>query len=110
MPKQTVFLVVQRAWYDLTMNPLITGTGSKSTGDAHVMYGAVKDLSDHRGLWFEKLTSEAITERDGTKLIMDVMVPWKYILCLGLVDERTPSPVGFTGATVLKSEGDESSH
>ena len=35
---------------------------------------------------------------------MEYMIPWRYVLSLGLVDEPNPMPVGFNNrdVTILK--------
>lgn len=105
-PKQTVFVVVTREWFDHTMNPLITGKDSGSAKNAHMMIGALKDLTDHKGLWLDKIESDNIHKKDGAPVVMDVMIPWQHILGVGVVGDKATMPAGFTGATILKSADD----
>jgi hypothetical protein len=101
--KQTVFVVVDHAWFDVAMRPLITGTESGSAVGAHLVYGPVKDLHDPHGLWLSRVQSEIFHEKDGSEVLMDVMIPWRYVIALGVVDETVPLQPGLNGATVLKT-------
>jgi hypothetical protein len=102
--KQTAFVVVQQSWYDGALKALIGGH-SNSSADHHLITGLLEDASDHRGLWLAGATSERWFNQDGTPVIMKVMIPWQFVLVLGVADEGTTMPAGFKGATVL-SGGD----
>jgi hypothetical protein len=104
--KQTVFVVVTRDWFNHTMRQLITGTDSQSAMNAHMLIGALKDLTDPKGLWLDKIKSDHIHRKDGAPVVMDVMIPWQHVLGVGVVGEGSALPAGFTGATVLKSAED----
>jgi hypothetical protein len=105
--KETAFVVVQKTWFDLAMNPLVTGRPSESQVDAHVMIGTLDEISDLRGLWLRDITSR-MAKKDGSFVTMRLMIPWQFILSVGLVDESVKIPTGFNNVTVLTAESSDS--
>jgi hypothetical protein len=106
--KETVFVVVKKTWFDAAMDPLVTGRPSKSQVDAHVMVATVDDASDHRGLWLRGIKSR-YQRKDGSPVDMRLMIPWQFVLALGLVAESVKMPTGFVNTTVLTDDLDEDS-
>jgi hypothetical protein len=105
--QETAFVVVQKTWFDLAMNPLVTGRPSESQVDAHVMIGTLDEISDLRGLWLRDITSR-MAKKDGSFVTMRLMIPWQFILSVGLVDESVKIPTGFNNVTVLTAESSDS--
>ena len=105
--QETAFVVVQKTWFDLAMNPLVTGRPSESQFNAHVMIGTLDDISDLRGLWLRDITSR-MAKKDGASVTMRLMIPWQFILSVGLADESVKIPTGFPHVTDLTTESSDS--
>jgi hypothetical protein len=103
---QTAFVVVQKSWFDHAMHGL-TGRESKSEIDSHVIMAPLDDINDPRGLWLRDIDSPWIKKTDSSTVIMRLMIPWHFVLAVGLADEAGPIPTGFTGNTVTDLTADK---
>ena len=69
------------------------------------------DLSDHRGIWLTDVITTAVLNRsDDSPVKMKFMIPWHYVLGLGLPDlQSQESTIGFkagAGTTLVDAKGD----
>ena len=69
------------------------------------------DLSDHRGIWLTDVITTAVLNRsDDSPVKMKFMIPWHYVLGLGLPDlQSQESTIGFkagAGKTLVDAKGD----
>lgn len=97
--KQRAFVVVSRSWVNTDGISEIVNNGRKSQadGDAHMVIAPLHDVSDHRGLWLEKITTDKL-RRDGATISLTFMIPWSFVLGLGLLDETdAAASIGFKG-------------
>jgi hypothetical protein len=97
---RTAFVVVQKEWFNHGMRAL-TGHESQSERDAHVMICTVDDMADHLGLWIRDVTSHYRKNDAGPFVKMRLMIPWQFVLSVGLVDDKMKIPTGFQNTTVL---------
>ncbi|HEY7450687.1 MAG TPA: hypothetical protein VH702_21195 [Vicinamibacterales bacterium] len=93
------FVVVQKTWFDHAMKGL-TGHESGSLINAHVIQAPLDDVTDHRGLWLQDVKSRWVKKTDGSVVIMRLMIPWQFVLAVGLTDEPAKMPTGFTSDNV----------
>ena len=84
--KGTAFVVVQRTWFNHAMHGL-TGHESGSEIDSHVIQAALDDVNDQRGLWLRDIKSRWVKATDGSPVIMRLLIPWQFVLAVGLADE-----------------------
>jgi hypothetical protein len=100
---ETVFVVVRKDWINTAGINQIVGHGRESNaeGDAHLIISDRGfDLSDHRGLWLNRVTTTVLT-RDGSEIAMRFLIPWSAVLGLGIRDaDASQNTVGFTGAAM----------
>ena len=101
------FVVVTRDWFDATIPRLAGRSDSGSALNAHVIQAPLKDTSDPRGLWLHRIETDKFHKADGGSVVMDLLIPWQYVLAVGVVSGHTSDTLGFTGATVLKSADSE---
>ena len=102
--KQTAFVVVQKSWFNLAMNALVTRRDSQSEVDAHVLIADLDDVTDHRGLWIRNIKSAYQNKKDDSWVMMKLMIPWQFVLSVGLVDKSVSIRVGFNNTTVLTAD------
>jgi len=91
MTKQTAFVVVNKDWIDSGARYLVNnGERSRSDGDTHIFIGEVEDATSERGLWLKNVKTTAFDRPSspGAGIIMKVMIPWAFVLSLGLVDDE----------------------
>jgi hypothetical protein len=98
LPKeQDAFVVVSKEWFDFPgiRDLLNAGRRSKSTGEAHLLIAPLVDSSDHKGLWVKGITTRELTQ-DGSPVTMDFMIPWNYVIGLGMrTDDGNSGGLGF---------------
>ena len=104
---QKAIVVVSRDWINTGVRHLVNrGQESRSTSDTHIIFSEVDDVSDQRGLWLKDVSTTALT-KDGSKTTMRLMIPWAYIVALGLIEgdmpERKP---GFAGGIIFEAAED----
>jgi hypothetical protein len=95
--KQSTFIVVDKHWFNMAgINDILAnGRKSQNTGDAHLLMSDDFDISDHRGIWLNHVTTKAVLHRkDNSQVTMKFMIPWRYVLGLGLSEEGSTS-IGF---------------
>jgi hypothetical protein len=92
-------VVVKKSWFDLAMQG-ITGHESGSQVDAHVIQAPINDVTDPRGLWLQEVKSRYVKPSDGSPVFVRLMIPWEYVLAVGLADEPAKMPAGFTANNV----------
>jgi hypothetical protein len=110
MEGDNALVVVRKDWFDQTLYPLFFDTPSGSTTNAHVLSGRVEDTNDLRGLWMQDVVSRD-HKTDGSPVILRLMIPWEFILTVGVVaDDKARLPTGFSHATGLSAPGDRISH
>ena len=100
--KQTAIVVVSKAWMDTGGVRLLVNDGrkSQSSDDTHIVVAPLDDSSDQLGLWLQGITTTQMTE-DGSPLTMRLMIPWSFIVALGIVDGEKET-LGFqTNETVV---------
>jgi hypothetical protein len=101
--EQTAFVVVQKSWYDDAISHLAGGY-SNSTGDVHVIVGRLDNETDPHGLWLRDVPTEMRKQRDGSRVTLQrLMIPWRYVVALGIGDEAVTLRAGFTNATTVLS-------
>ena len=99
---QTAIVVVSKDWIDTAVRHLINhGQQSRSTGETHVIFADLEDTSDHRGLWLKNVRTTRLTT-DGSNITMRFMIPWSFIVALGVVDHGAPVEPGFAGCVVFE--------
>jgi hypothetical protein len=81
------------------MCPMVTGRESNATGDTHMIMAPFDDM-DHRGLWLRDVESNLRRKSDDSQVNMRLLIPWEFVLAVGLVDESVKIPPGFQG-TIL---------
>lgn len=97
MPQtETAIVVVSKEWIDTAVRHLINqGRESRSTGETHLIFADLDDLSDHRGLWLKNVKTNRLTV-DASDVTMRFMIPWSVIVGLGVVDRGTAAKAGFS--------------
>jgi hypothetical protein len=100
--KQTAIVVVTKAWINTSVRHLINdGRESHSTGDTHIVYADLEGTSDHHGLWLRNIKTARLTA-DGSEVAMTrFMIPWTFIVALGVVDHGAQVETGFAGGISL---------
>jgi len=111
--KQIAFIVVRKDWYNSAgINHLLgNGRESRADGEAHLIMAGDPDLSDHRGVWIPGVVTTAVLNRsDNSPTKMRFLIPWQYILGVGLDEGSAESVIGFTPgkATILINAESES--
>jgi hypothetical protein len=95
--KQTAIVVVSKDWINTGVRFLVNhGKKSGTIGgspDTHLVIAPVDDASDHRGLWLKGITTTELTT-DTSPVTLKFMIPWSFVLGLGLIDGERNS-VGF---------------
>lgn len=104
--QQTAIVIVSKHWINTEgINTILAkGRISEATGDAHIVIATVSDTSDPQGLWLSGIKTSEL-KRDGSSISMKFMVPWRFVLGLGLVDDLEPSTLGFRGGSATTHEG-----
>ena len=105
--KQTAIVVVNKSWIDTAVRHLVNnGQTSRSTGETHLLIGDVEDASDHRGLWLKNILTNQLT-RDGSPITMKLMIPWSFIVGVGLADDDLQGKMkpGFNGGEQSQAVG-----
>ena len=102
--KTRAFVMVQRSWFDETIGPVTSGRESQSTGNAHTIVGTLDDIADHRGLWLQDVPTLYRKQKDDSPVTFArLLIPWQYVLSLGLEDATTSAKIkpGFANTTDL---------
>jgi hypothetical protein len=99
----TAFVVVQRAWYDHTMMGLAGGS-SNSQLDAHVIMARLDDTNDPHGVWVRGLESRFHRKSNDSRVVMSLLIPWRFIYGIGMADVPVKTPAGFANTTVFVTE------
>ena len=110
--KQTAIVVVSKDWIDSAVKHLINdGRESRSTGDTHIVYADLEGSSDPHGLWLKNVKTNRLKE-DGSEVVMRFMIPWAFVVALGVVDHGIDLEPGFAGAISLEPADltDQSTH
>ncbi len=102
----TAFVIVDKDWFDVAIDPLVTGEPSKSKSGVHMLIGPA-DVSDHRGVWLKDFKSRNIASKDGAAVTIDILVPWQHVVAVGVTKDGTLAPTGFSGS-VLRADGSTS--
>lgn len=97
----TAVVFVDKSWYDSTLRFLLDKSPSRSTEEVHILVGALKDAGDTVGLWMSGLKTKEV--KPGVEVAMELLIPWRYVVAVGLIDEANPR-IGFEGGdvTILK--------
>jgi hypothetical protein len=105
---QSAVVVVTKDWINTTVRHLINhGQESRSTGETHLVIGDLEGTSDHHGLWLKNVKTTHLTA-DGSEVTMvRFMIPWAFVVALGVVDHSTQVEPGFAGGIDLT---DQSTH
>jgi hypothetical protein len=102
--KQMAVVVVPKHWFNSGAHLLLNnGEESGSDGETHFVIAPVDDVSDAYGLWLKDITTTGLT-KNGSPVEMRFMIPWQFVLGLGLMDDQTDKAAfGFRhgSATVL---------
>jgi hypothetical protein len=111
--KQIAFIVVSKEWFNTggINHILANGRQSQGSGEAHLIMADNADLSDHRGIWLTNVITTAVLNRsDESPVKMKFMIPWHYVLGLGLPDvQSAESTIGFkagAGITLVDAKGE----
>src|SRR5688572_18948045 len=111
--KQTAFIVVSKEWFNTAgINHILNdGKESHASGGAHLIMAGDPDLSDHRGIWLTNVVTTAVLNTsDGSPVNMKFMIPWHYVLGLGLPElQSQESTIGFkagAGTTLVDAQGE----
>jgi len=111
--KQIAFIVVSKEWFNTggINHILANGRESQGSGEAHLIMAGDPDLSDPRGIWLTNVITTAVLNRsDESPVKMKFMIPWHYVLGLGLPDvQSAESTIGFkagAGTTLLDANGE----
>ena len=111
--KQIAFIVVSKEWFNTggINHILANGRESQGNGEAHLIVAGDPDLSEHRGIWLTNVITTAVLNRsDESPVKMKFMIPWHYVLGLGLPDvQSTESTIGFkagAGTTLVDAKGE----
>ncbi len=100
--KQTAIVVVSKEWIDTAVRHLVNhGRESRSTGQTHVITADIEDTADHRGLWLSNVNTSQLT-KDGSNVTMRFMIPWNFILGLGVVDHSLQVKTGFARSVAFE--------
>lgn len=99
--KQGAVVVVLDDWVSTSPIRQILGVPqhSEGTGKARLfIVGSVE--TDGRGVWLKEITTHAVVDKDnGAPTTLDFLVPWPYVLAVGVWDEQTEKvTVGFQAA------------
>jgi hypothetical protein len=97
--EQTAIVVVTKEWIDTGVRFLLNdGKMSGSTSNTHIVTADVENTSDQRGLWLKNVKTRAM-KRDGSVVTMRLMIPWTFVLGLGLVGGERDTPGFVTEGT-----------
>jgi hypothetical protein len=111
--KQTVFIIVDERWFNMAgVNDLVgRGVKSNSSSGAHLIISGITDLSDHKGIWLGNVTTNILHAKDRSPVTMKVMIPWSYVLSVGVQEEEVGEsmPIGFTTTGVAMTVADNQS-
>jgi hypothetical protein len=94
--KQAAVVVVLDEWVSTSPIKQILGVQQHGSGRAHLFIaGSVE--TDGLGVWLKEITTDAIVDKaDGAPTTLDFLVPWPYVLAVGVWDEQTEKvTVGF---------------
>lgn len=99
--QKTAVVVVSKDWIDTSVRHLINhGQESRSTGDTHIVYADLEDTSDHHGLWLKNIKTTQLM-KDGSETVMRFMIPWAFVVALGVIDGVEVKP-GFAGGVLIE--------
>jgi hypothetical protein len=98
--KRTAIVVVSKQWFDSSRVLLSGSPPSESTGDSHVIIGPLDDANDERGLWLKDIITTGILKKDAEDdtspvTVERLMIPWAFVLALGLVEQEAHKIAGF---------------
>ena len=93
--KDTAVVVVSKEWMNSGVHHVANESRlSESDGDTHLFIAPLEDALDHRGLWLRDVKSTRLTE-DASSVTMKFLIPWQFILAVGLIEEGSKVPMGF---------------
>ena len=93
MPKhpQTAIVVVTKDWFNSSLAHLLPPRPiSRSTAEFHRLIGGLAG-QDERGVWLDDFRTVRIKGPDGTDLPMEVLVPWRFVLTVAIINEPRPA-------------------
>ena len=105
MPKhpQTAIVVVTKDWFNSSLAHLLPPRPiSRSTAEFHRLIGGLA-RQDERGVWLADFRTVRIKGPDGTELPMEVLVPWRFVLTVAIINEPRPA-FGFAIEDVTAPE------
>ena len=96
-------MVVSKDWINTAgVRHLVNhGRESRSTGETHLVIADLEDTSDHHGLWLKNVNTTSL-KPDGSNVTMRFMIPWSFIVGLGVVDREAGVEAGFAGGVAIE--------
>jgi hypothetical protein len=102
--KQGACVIVSSEWVQIAPIRQMLGIARAAAdgADTHILISDITDR-DSQGVWLRGIVTTAIVDKDTQEPTkMDFLVPWQYVVGLGLWDERAKSAAGFqTNATQM---------
>ena len=93
MAKQVAVVIVDNEWFHSPgVKRFLAGRSTQRDESSHYILGPLVDDSDPLGVWLGEVTTKSLRRADGKDFDMKFLIPWRFVLALGVVDETVSDP------------------